>query len=149
MSPSAAPPSRKTARASAASRGASAEGNSTGEELKSALLSSGKASTTKPPRVCTKHESPSAATRQRQAAPCPSNFTPTKAANEPARRFSSAYQGSDNAPQPACSRSPRAAAHARNSSAETGGDDERTHSAARSLAHFPASKASVAPSATA
>src|SRR6185437_2681028 len=119
------------------------EATSTGVELKSSERVSGKLFNSSAPRQCSRHESPSAIAFHE--GPSRSSSTPTKAANDPLRAFSSEYHDRVRPFHESCSSRPSSATHLRKSSSVSVAS-LRTQCSARFLAHCCAWNASVAPS---
>src|SRR5215211_6536804 len=67
------------------------DATSTGAELKLSDRESGKLFNSAPPRQCSRHASPSAIACHEGVSVLKSSSTPTKAANDPVRAFSSEY----------------------------------------------------------
>src|SRR5690349_7361825 len=119
-----------------------------GALLKLAEFESGRLLMSGPLRQCSRQASPSAIAFQLGASVRKSSSTPTKAANDPVRAFSSAYHESVSCFHEEWSSSPSLATHSLNASGVRAAL-LRTQLLASRCAQLRASKASVAPSATA
>src|ERR1041385_3918969 len=124
------------------------EATSTGAELKLSDRESGKLFNSAPSRQCSRHASPSAIACHVGVSVLRSSSTPTKAAKDPLRAFSSEYHDRVRPFHESWSSRPSSATHLRNSSSVSV-DLFRTQCSARFLAHCCAWNASVAPSVTA
>src|SRR5215510_14844777 len=91
------------------------EATSTGAELKLSERERGKLFRRVPRRQCNRHASPKAIACHEGESALRSSSTPTKAANDPARAFSSAYHDKVRPFQESWSSRPSAATHSRKS----------------------------------